>query len=89
MSNVTIGSREDSSSLHRSYAVLAAGTLVAIAIVVTALTAPGRGIVANPQGGVWIERDGTLFLCRASTSGPAPCVDLATGQPLTYAELPR
>lgn len=79
------------SDFNLPYAVLAAGVLIAIAIVGAALAGPGKGptIVANPQGGVWIERNNTLYLCRASQQGAAPCINLADGSTVTFAELAR
>lgn len=87
--NTATGARETRPANHLPYAVIAAGTLVAIAIVVTALVAPGVHIVPNPQGGIWIERNNTLYLCQARPKAPAPCVNLADGSNLTYAELTR
>ena len=88
MSTFTAGREPNRNTLP--YAVLAAGTLIAIAIVVTSLVGSrGTGVLANPQGGVWIERNGTLYLCRASTQGAAPCVNLADGASLTFAEVWR
>jgi len=89
MTNATVAHapRKD---IELSYAVLAAGTLIAIAIVVTALVAPARpGIVPNPQGGVWIERGNTLYLCHARAKAPAACVNAADGTNLAYGDIPH
>ncbi len=75
--------------LNLALAVLAAGTLVAIAIVVTALLGPGKSprLVANPQGGIWVERSGILYLCRARQQASGACINLADGSALTFAEI--
>lgn len=89
MSTLNPGSREANRD-NLPYAVLAAGTLIAMAVVVASLVGPRAShIVANPQGGVWVERNGTLYLCRASTKGAAPCVNLSDGTSLTFAETGR
>lgn len=89
MTNATVphAQRRD---FNHSYAVLAAGTLISIAIVVTALVSPARpGIVPNPQGGVWIERGGVLYLCHARAKAPAPCVNLADGTNIAFGDISR
>ncbi|MDX5367048.1 MAG: hypothetical protein LPK88_11435 [Alphaproteobacteria bacterium] len=77
--------------LNLALAVLAAGTLVAIAIVVTALLGPGKSprLFANPQGGIWVERSGTLYLCRARQQAPGACVNLADGAVIAYGDIGR
>lgn len=77
--------------INLPHAVLAAGALIAIAVLVGAWVASGKepSIIANPQGGVWIKQDDTLFLCRASQQGAAPCINLADGTTITFAELDR
>lgn len=88
--NSTIAAQTARADVNLSYAVLAAGTLIAIAIVVTALVAPARpGIVPNPQGGVWIERGGELYLCHARAKAPAACVNVADGTNLAFGDIPR
>jgi hypothetical protein len=72
-------------SVGTAQAVLAAGIIIAGAILVAGL---GRGAPVyqpNPQGGIWVEKAGTLFLCRAALDKPAPCVDMATGETTTFA----
>ncbi|MBX3493823.1 MAG: hypothetical protein KF899_12740 [Parvibaculum sp.] len=88
---MTIASPSQSQSAHLSYAVIAAGTIVAIALVVTALMGPDRGtrLIANPQGGIWVQKGNSLFLCRASTNGAAPCVNLTDGSALSFADIAR
>jgi hypothetical protein len=82
--------------INLPHAVLAAGALVAIAILGGAIlggawAASGKepSIIANPQGGVWIKQDDTLYLCRASPQGAAPCINLADGSTVTFADLAR
>jgi len=73
------------------HAVIIAGALVAIAVIVAGLASidkPPR-FTANPQGGVWIEHNDTLYLCRASRQGAAPCINLADGTTITFADLSR
>jgi len=89
MTNVT-AAQPARTDVNLSYAVLAAGTLISIAIVVTALVAPARpGIVPNPQGGAWIERGSALYLCHARPKAPAACVNVADGTNLTFGDIPR
>jgi len=77
--------------INLSHAILIAGALVALAILVGAWASSGHepSIIANPQGGVWIKKDDTLFICRASQKGPAPCINLADGSTITFADLAR
>ncbi|MDZ4381319.1 MAG: hypothetical protein U0942_08270 [Parvibaculum sp.] len=89
MNNPT-GSREARSDTHLSYAVVVSGTLIAISIVVAALTgSDSNGLMPNPQGGIWIERGGALYLCQARPDGPARCVNAADGATLAYGDIPR
>lgn len=77
--------------LNFAYAVVAAATLVSIAIVVTALLGPGKNprLIPNPQGGIWVERSGTLYLCRARQQAPGACVNLADGSVIAFADIGR
>ncbi|MBX3505817.1 MAG: hypothetical protein KF895_10090 [Parvibaculum sp.] len=77
--------------LNLAYAVIAAGTLVAIAIAMTALLGPGKSprLMPNPQGGIWVERSGTLFLCRARQDAPGACVNLADGSIAAFVDVIR
>ena len=83
--------RNSRPDLNLAYAVVAAGTLIAIAIVVTALIGPGKNprFMPNPQGGIWVERGGTLYLCRARQEGPGACVNLADGSIAAFADVAR
>ena len=65
---MTIASPGTSQPAHLSYAVIAAGTVIAIALVVTALLGPNGNprLMPNPQGGIWVQKGNTLFLCRAA-----------------------
>lgn len=88
--NSPAGGRETRSDTHLSYAVVASGTLIAIAIVVSALTGSGgSGMMPNPQGGIWIEHGNALYLCQARPDGPARCVNAADGATLAYGDIPR
>lgn len=88
---MSITSPSQSQSAHLSYAVIAAGTIVAIALVVTALLGPNGNprLMPNPQGGMWVQKGNTLFLCRAATNGAAPCVNLMDGSALSFADIAR
>ena len=68
-------------------AVLAAGIIVAGAILVAGLGRPSQIYQPNPQGGIWVEKGETLFLCRATLDEPAPCVDMSTGGTTDFSEL--
>lgn len=84
------GAREARTDTHLPYAVIASGTLIAIAIVVAALTGNGNGgLMPNPQGGIWVERGDTLYLCQARPKTPAPCVNLADGTTLSFGDISR
>lgn len=76
-------------SVGTAQAVLAAGIIVAGAILVAGLGRAAPAYQPNPQGGIWVEKADTLFLCRAALDEPAPCVDMATGKTTTFAELDR
>jgi len=88
---MTVTSPSQSQPAHLSYAVIAAGTIVAIALVVTALMGPDRSprLMPNPQGGIWVQKGNTLFLCRAATNGAAPCVNLIDGSAVSFADIAR
>jgi hypothetical protein len=43
----------------------------------------------NPQGGIWVERSGTLYLCRARQQAPGACVNLADGSVVSFADIAR
>lgn len=68
-------------------AILLAGIMISGAILVAGLGRPAAAYQPNPQGGVWVETKGKLFLCRAALNEPAPCVDMATGAATTFAAL--
>ncbi|MAM93026.1 hypothetical protein [Parvibaculum sp.] len=88
MNNIA-GVREARADNHLPYAVMASGTLIAIAIVVAALTGGGSGMMPNPQGGIWVERNDTLYLCQARPKAPAPCVNLSDGSTLAFGDISR
>jgi hypothetical protein len=77
--------------LNLAYAVVAGAALVAIAIAVTALLGPGKNprLMPNPQGGIWVKRSGTLYLCRARQQAPGACVNLADGSVVSFADIAR
>lgn len=88
--NTPAGARDTRSDMHIPYAIIASGTLIAIAIVVAALTSGGgSGLMPNPQGGIWVERGDTLYLCQARPKAPAPCVNLADGSTLSFGDISR
>jgi hypothetical protein len=43
----------------------------------------------NPQGGIWIEQNDTLYLCQARPKSPAPCVNLSDGSTLAFGDISR
>jgi hypothetical protein len=43
----------------------------------------------NPQGGIWVERNDTLYLCQARPKAPAPCVNLSDGSTLAFGDISR
>lgn len=88
MNNAT-PQRISRTGIDHSFAVLAAGTLIAIAVVVTALLGPGKSprLVANPQGGIWVERGGLLYLCRPRQQAAGACINLLDGSTVAYADI--
>lgn len=77
--------------LNLAYAVIAGATLVAIAIVVTALLGPGKNprLMPNPQGGIWVEQAGSLYLCRARQQAAGACVNMADGSVIAFGDIGR
>lgn len=74
-------------SVSPAHAILAAGLLVAAAILLASAFKPPAVYMPNPQGGIWIRTAEGLFLCRAALNEPAPCVDLRSGATIAYDKL--
>jgi len=47
------------------------------------------GFTPNPAGGIWVEKNDTLYLCRMNTDKPAVCISSANGKTVTYSSLQK
>jgi hypothetical protein len=47
------------------------------------------GFTPNPAGGIWVQRNDTIYLCRMNTDKPAACMRATDGKVVTYSSLPK
>lgn len=69
-------------------ALIIGAALIALAILASAcLSKPG--FTPNPAGGVWLEKDGAIYLCRMNVDKPATCISARDGKTLSYNEIAK